>query len=96
MKNYHVYILASHKNGTLYIGVTSNLIKRIQEHRGKLVKPFTEKYNIHTLVYYEQTNDVNSALAREKSLKKWNRHWKIQLIEKDNPNWKDLYFDIIQ
>jgi putative endonuclease len=96
MKNYYVYILSSHKNGTLYIGVTSNLIKRIQEHKAKLVKGFTEKYNVHTLVYYEQTNDVNSALAREKSLKKWNRDWKIQLIEKENPNWNDLYFDIIQ
>ncbi len=96
MKNYYVYILASQRNGTLYIGVTSNLIKRIQEHKAKLVKGFTEKYNVHELVYYEQTNDVNSALAREKALKKWNRDWKIQLIEKDNPNWQDLYFDIIQ
>lgn len=96
MKNYYVYILTSHRNGTLYIGVTSNLIRRIQEHKASIAKGFTEKYNVHNLVYYEQTNDVNSALAREKSLKKWNRDWKIQLIEKDNPNWNDLYFDIIQ
>ena len=96
MKNYYVYILASQRNGTLYIGVTSNLIKRVQEHKSKLVKGFTEKYNVDKLVRYEQTEDVNSALTREKALKKWNRVWKIQLIEKDNPNWKDLYNNIIQ
>jgi len=96
MKNYYVYILASQRNGTLYIGVTSNLIKRIQEHKINITKGFTEKYKVHNLVYYEQTEDVSSALAREKALKKWNRDWKIKLIEKDNPNWKDLYFDIIQ
>lgn len=95
MKNYYVYILTNKKNGTLYIGVTSNLIKRIQEHRNKTVKCFTEKYNIHQLVHYEQTENINSALAREKALKKWNRQWKINLIEKENPNWKDLYFNII-
>ena len=96
MKNYYVYILTNKKNGVLYIGMTSSLIKRIQEHREKLVKGFTEKYNIHKLIYYEQTEDISSALAREKSLKKWNRNWKIQLIEKENPNWEDLYFNIIE
>ncbi|MFA6160301.1 MAG: GIY-YIG nuclease family protein [Parcubacteria group bacterium] len=95
MKNYYVYILTNKKNGALYIGVTSNLIKRIQEHRNKAVKGFTEKYNVHQLVHYEQTKDINSALAREKALKKWNRQWKINLIEKENPNWEDLYFNII-
>ena len=96
MKNYYVYILASQKNGTLYIGITSNLIKRIQEHKAKIADGFTKKYNVDMLVHYDQTGDVNAALTREKALKKWNRSWKIQLIEKDNPNWKDLYFDIIQ
>jgi putative endonuclease len=96
MKNYYIYILASQKNGTLYIGITSNLIKRIQEHKAKLVEGFTKKYNIDILVYYEQTTDINSALTREKALKKWNREWKIQLIEKVNPNWNDLYSNIIQ
>lgn len=95
MKNYYVYILTNKKNGALYIGVTSNLIKRIQEHRIKVVKGFTEKYSIHQLVYYEQTENINHAIAREKALKKWNRQWKINLIEKENPNWKDLYFNII-
>ena len=96
MKNYYVYILASKRNGTLYIGATSNLIRRIQEHKQKAVKGFTEKYNVNKLVYYEQTEDIHSALSREKALKKWNREWKIKLIEKENSNWKDLYFNIIK
>ncbi|PJA87032.1 MAG: hypothetical protein CO141_01605 [Candidatus Moranbacteria bacterium CG_4_9_14_3_um_filter_42_9] len=96
MKNYYVYILASQRNGTLYIGVTSDLIKRVQQHQSNIADGFTKKYNIHTLVYYEQTEDISAALAREKALKKWNRDWKLKLIERDNPNWKDLYFDIIQ
>jgi putative endonuclease len=96
MRNYYVYILSSKRNGTLYIGVTSDLIKRIQEHKTKETKGFTKKYNVTKLVYYEQTDDIYSALSREKSLKKWHRQWKINLIEKDNPNWNDLYFNIIQ
>ncbi|MFZ5982426.1 MAG: GIY-YIG nuclease family protein [Patescibacteria group bacterium] len=96
MKNYCVYILASERNGTLYIGVTSDLIKRVQEHKAKLTDGFTKKYGVDKLVYYDQTNDINSALAREKAIKKWNRAWKIKLIEKENPNWNDLYFNIIQ
>ena len=90
-KLYCVYIVASKKNGVLYIGVTSNLQKRIWEHKNNIVKGFTQKYFIHRLVYYEQTENVYSALTREKQLKKWNRSWKIELIEKNNPNWKDLY-----
>ena len=95
MKNYYIYILSNKRNGTLYIGVTSNLIKRIQEHKNKLVDGFTKKYNVDKLVYYEQAEQINSALAREKSLKKYNREWKINLIEKENPNWNDLYDSII-
>jgi putative endonuclease len=90
MKNYYVYILASKKNGTLYIGVTNDLKRRVYEHKNKLVKSFTEKYNVSNLVYYEFTNNIESALDREKVLKKWNRQWKIELIEKANPDWNDL------
>jgi putative endonuclease len=89
-KFYYVYILASHRNGTLYIGVTDNLIKRSWEHKNAAVKSFTEKYKVHNLVYYETTNDISAALQREKQLKKWNRQWKIELIEKENPDWVDL------
>jgi putative endonuclease len=95
MKSYFVYILASKKNGTLYIGVTSNLTKRIWEHKNNLVEGFTKKYKIHVLVYFEQTENVQSALLREKQLKKWKRGWKLKLIEKDNSEWRDLYNDII-
>ena len=94
-KNYYVNILASKKNGTLYIGVTSDIIKRVHEHKNNIVDGFTKKYSVHTLVYYEQTNDVESALLREKQLKKWNRSWKLELIEKENPQWNDLYNEII-
>jgi putative endonuclease len=82
--------MASKRNGTLYIGVTSNLVKRVYEHRNNLVDGFTKEYSVYSLVYYETTNDVNSALLREKQMKKWKREWKINLIEKDNPQWKDL------
>ena len=93
MKNYYVYILASKRNGTLYIGVTNNLIRRVFEHKNNLIKGFTEKYNVHMLVYYEQTGDIQAALQREKRLKKWNRAWKLALIEKENLNWIDLSKD---
>jgi len=95
MKTYFVYIIASKRNGTLYIGVTSNLVKRVYEHKNKLVEGFTKKYNVHVLVHYEAIEDINSAIKREKQLKKWKRQWKIELIEKNNPNWRDLYYDII-
>jgi len=91
MKTYYVYILASQRNGTLYIGMTSDLVKRIWEHKNKQVKGFTEKYGVDMLVYYEETNDVRVALQREKTLKKWKRVWKLALIEKENPEWEDLY-----
>jgi putative endonuclease len=91
MKTYYVYILASQRNGTLYIGVTNDLKRRIWEHKNYLVKGFTEKYGVHMLVYYEQHTDVEQALLREKQLKKWNRKWKLDLIEKQNSSWEDLY-----
>ncbi|MDP2719593.1 MAG: GIY-YIG nuclease family protein [Dehalococcoidia bacterium] len=93
-KEYVVYILASKKNGTLYIGITSYLIKRIYEHKNKLTDGFTKKYRVYNLVHYEIINDVNDAISREKQLKKWNRRWKMDLIEKDNPGWRDLYDDL--
>ena len=88
---YYVYILASKKNGTLYIGVTGNLIQRVYEHKEKRIEGFSKKYDVDKLVYFEQTQDVLSALEREKRLKKWKRQWKIDLIEKQNPEWRDLY-----
>ena len=95
MKSYYLYILASDRNGTLYIGVTSDLIKRIQQHKTKIMDGFSKKYDVRKLVHYEQTENIYSAIAREKALKKWNRAWKINLIEQNNPNWDDLYFKII-
>ena len=77
------------------MGVTSNLIKRVYEHKNNLVSGFTQKYKIQNLVYYETTDDINSAITREKQLKKWKRAWKIELIEKTNPGWGDLYFELI-
>ena len=93
-KTYNVYITASKKNGTLYIGITSNLKKRIYEHKEGLMCSFTKKYKIDKLVYFETTNDINSAILREKQMKKWKREWKINLIEKENPCWIDLYHNL--
>ena len=90
-KIYCVYIMASKKNGTLYIGVTSNLQKRIYEHKNDLVEGFTKKYQVHLLAHLEIFNDPYTAISREKQLKKWNRKWKLDLIEKENSSWKDLY-----
>ncbi len=95
LKSNYVYIMASKKNGTLYIGVTNDLLRRVYDHKNKNVEGFTSKYDVKKLVYYEQTPDVESAIQREKQLKKWNRKWKIRLIEEQNPNWDDLYEDII-
>ena len=91
MNTYFIYILASKRNGTLYIGVTNDLIRRIYEHKNDLIEGFTKKYNVHRLVYYEQTDSIETAILREKRLKKWKREWKINLIESMNPNWDDLY-----
>ena len=95
MKSYYLYILASNRNGTLYIGVTSDLIKRLQQHKIKITDGFSKKYDVSKLVHYEQTGSILSAIAREKTLKKWKRAWKIKLIEQNNPNWDDLYFKLI-
>lgn len=94
MKQYYVYILASRRNGTLYIGVTGDLVKRVYEHKQNDVEGFTKQYKVHNLVYYETYGDVSEAILREKQMKKWNRQWKINLIEKHNPQWVDLYQEI--
>jgi putative endonuclease len=90
-----VYMLASARNGTLYIGVTSNLVQRIWQHREGVVEGFTTKYHVKTLVWYEQHDTMESAITREKSLKTWNRDWKLRLIETANPNWCDLWREIL-
>ena len=94
METYYVYIMASQKQGTLYIGVTSDLKKRVYEHKNDLIDGFTKKYQVHKLVYCESTDDVKAAIQREKQLKKWKRQWKIDLIEEDNPEWRDLNDDL--
>jgi len=91
MKQYYVYILASKKNGTLYIGVTNDLLKRVYEHKNNLIGGFTRKYRVHNLVYHEAYSSIYDAIAREKRMKKWERNWKIELIKKANPEWEDLY-----
>ena len=90
-KQFCVYMLASDRNGTIYIGVTSNLVKRVWEHKEGVVPGFTSEYGVHKLVWYEQHESAESAITREKRIKKWNRDWKIKLIEESNPYWNDLY-----
>jgi putative endonuclease len=87
---YYVYILASQRNGTLYIGMTNNLRRRVDEHKQGLIPGFTQKYRIHLLVYFEEYNDPRDAITRETQLKWWRRRWKLELIESFNPTWKDL------
>lgn len=93
-KQYFVYILASKRNGTLYIGMTNNLLRRVWKHKNKIIKGFAKRYKVHMLVYYEQSRYVIGAINREKQLKKWNRKWKLELIEKMNPGWNDLYYEL--
>ena len=88
---YYVYILASRKDGAIYIGMTNDIVRRVYEHRTKAVPGFTSKYNITRLVWFEIYDDLESAISREKELKKWRRSWKVQLIEAQNPQWDDLY-----
>jgi putative endonuclease len=95
-RSYVVYLLASRPRGTLYVGVTNDLIKRVAEHRSGLMEGFTKKYGVKRLVWFEQTESIEAAIAREKQIKKWNRAWKIELIEKSNPGWRDLYPEILR
>lgn len=92
---YYVYILASKRNGTLYTGVTNDLIRRVRQHKDKMIDGFTKKYGVDKLVYFESTDDVTVAIRREKQIKKWYRKWKIELIESSNPEWKDLYDELV-
>ena len=92
---YYVYILASQRNGTLYTGITNDLKRRIWEHKHDLVKGFTREYGVHILVYFEQIEDVEQAILTEKKIKRWRRKWKLELIEKQNPKWRDLYVEIL-
>lgn len=93
-KQSYVYMMASGLNGTLYIGVTSNLVKRVWQHRESVVKGFTERYAVHRLVWYEVHSEITAAITREKQLKAWKRGWKIRLLQENNPHWRDLYDDI--
>lgn len=95
MKDPCVYLLASQRNGTLYVGVTSNLMQRVWQHKEGLVEGFTKKHNVKMLVWYEQHATMESAIGREKAIKEWQRNWKLALIEKMNPQWTDLYADIL-
>ena len=94
MKTYAVYIMASKRNGTLYTGVTNDLQRRVYEHKHGLVDGFTKKYHVHMLVWYELTDSIESAIQREKQIKKWNRNWKLKLIEEKNPQWEDLSLEL--
>jgi len=95
MKQPCVYLLASKRNGTLYIGVTSDLMRRVWEHKQNAVEGFTKKYGVHMLVWFEMHEDMYSAITREKALKEWKRAWKLELIERSNPIWKDLYEELL-
>lgn len=95
MQPSYVYILSNKRNGTLYIGVTSNLVQRIWQHKNNIIRGFSSKYGLHMLVYYEEYPNIVEAIRREKCLKRWKRLWKLKLIEKVNPDWRDLYNDII-
>ena len=90
-----VYILASKQNGTLYIGVTSDLVERVWQHKNDIAEGFSKRYGVHRLVYYELHQDMISAITREKQLKKWERAWKLELIEDRNPTWRDLWDEIV-
>jgi len=94
-KQFFVYILCSKRNGTLYTGVTSDLIKRVYEHKNKLADGFTKKYGVHRLIWYEMHDAAETAIPREKQIKKWNRAWKLEVIEQMNPDWKDLYDELV-
>jgi putative endonuclease len=90
-----VYLLASQRNGTLYVGVTSDLVQRIWQHKNDLAEGFTKPYGVHTLVWYEECGTMEAAISREKAIKEWKRAWKIRLIENRNPEWKDIYNELL-
>ena len=94
--NYYVYILTNKKNGTLYIGITNDLLRRIYEHKNKLTPGFTHHYSLHKLVYFETFDEVKEAILKEKQMKKWKREWKLNKINEFNPDWNDLYESIIK
>jgi putative endonuclease len=89
--SYYVYILASRKNGTLYVGSTTNLVKRVYEHKNKFLEGFSSKYSVTDLVYFEEFGDIYEMARRERRIKEWKRAWKVRIIEQQNPNWQDLY-----
>jgi len=91
---YYVYIMASQRNGTLYIGVTNDLVRRVFEHRNGVVGGFTERHSVKVLVFFEVHVSIEAAIRREKALKRWNRKWKLDLIERENPTWRDLWEEI--
>jgi putative endonuclease len=95
MKQACVYLLASKRNGTLYVGVTSDLVQRVWQHKNDLTEGFTKRYGVHTLVWYEECGTMEAAISREKAIKEWKRAWKIRLIEKSNPDWDDLYKELV-
>ena len=95
MKQPCVYLLASKRNGTLYVGVTSDLVQRVWQHKNDVVEGFTKRYGVHTLVWFERHETMDSAIAREKAIKEWKRAWKLELVEMNNPTWRDLYDEIV-
>ena len=95
MRSYYVYMLASGMRGTLYIGVTNDLLRRVHEHKTDAVDGFTKQYGVKQLVWFDATPDIETAIAQEKRMKRWRRQWKIELVEKANPDWRDLYDDLI-
>ena len=95
MKQPCVYLLASKRNGTLYVGVISDLVQRVWQHKNDLVEGFSKRYGVHTLVWYEECGTMEAAISREKAIKEWKRAWKIRLIEKQNPEWNDIYDEFL-
>jgi putative endonuclease len=95
-RKFYIYILTNKINGTLYVGITGDLIERVTQHKEKIIKGFTKKYNLTRLVYYEEYENPKEAIYREKQLKKWKRQWKLELIEKENRDWKDLYLEFLE
>lgn len=94
-KSYYIYILASGRNGTLYVGVTNDLVRRVSEHKNGDADGFTKKYKVNRLVWFDETSDITAAIQREKTMKRWRREWKLNVIEEMNPQWHDLYDDLI-